>query len=201
MDYLNSIQCKTEPFAATAGIELFLSQAIRDSIEKLSHSIRLDAGLHVVVGADGSGKTTLLNQLSEKFSADNRIVVLALNNPQFSNRQQFLTTIAGAFKTIKPPSGVDDNKFQEAFNSFFHKQCQQENKTVLLLIDDAHNLPVYCLQALDAFYAHHTDSRRFLQTVIFGKPSIQKKINSIKTLDSRVVFTVTLKPFSFKDSN
>ena len=126
MDYLNTIQCKKEPFADSSGEDLYLSQPIREAFEKLTHSIRLGAGLHIAIGANGSGKTTLLTQLSEKFSADKNTVVLTINNPHFSNLQQFLTAIAGVFKTIKSSSGMDDIKFQEAFNTFFHKQCLHE---------------------------------------------------------------------------
>ena len=200
MDYLNSIHCNKEPFAATSGKDSYLNKPFHEALEKLTHSIRLGAGLHVVVGANGSGKTTLLEQLSEKFSGDKNTIVLSINNPQYSNLPQFLITLAGAFKTIKPPSGMEDKKFQEAFHTFFHKQCLQEKKSVLLLIDNGHILPDFCLQALNALYNHHTDCRRMLQTVICGDPSLQKKIKSIIEINSRVVFTIPLKSFSFKET-
>jgi general secretion pathway protein A len=200
MDYLNSIQCKKEPFAASSDEDLYLSQPVRKGFVKLTHSIRLGAGLHVVVGSKGFGKTTLLGQLSQKFSADKNTIVLTIKNPQYSNLQQFLTALAGSFKTIKAPSGIDDNKFQEAFNTFFHKQCLQEKKKVLLLIDNGQNLPDFCFQALNNLYDHHKDCQRMLQTVICGEQSLQKKIKSISELNSRVVFTIFLKPFSFKES-
>ncbi len=200
MDYLNTIQCKKEPFAANTGEDIFLSQPIRDSFEKLTHSIRLGAGLHIVIGDDGSGKTTLIRQLSDKFSGDKNTIVLCINNPQFSNLQQFLTTLAGAFKTIKPPSSVGDKKLQQAFNSFFLKNCQQAKKNILLLIDNGHMLPEFCFQALAALYDSHTDCRRLLQTVICGETSLQKNIKSSDSLNSRIVFSVSLKPFSFKET-
>ena len=200
MDYLNSIHCNKEPFAATSGKDSYLNKPFHEALEKLTHSIRLGAGLHVVVGANGSGKTTLLEQLSEKFSGDKNTIVLSINNPQYSNLPQFLTTLAGAFKIIKPPSGIEDKKFQEAFNTFFHKQCLQEKKSVLLLIDNGQTLPDFCLQALNDLYNHHTDCRRMLQTVICGDPSLQKKIKSINEINSRVVFTIPLKSFSFKET-
>ncbi|MDX2432993.1 MAG: AAA family ATPase [Desulfobacterales bacterium] len=200
MDYLNSIHCNKEPFAATSGKDSYLNKPFHEALEKLTHSIRLGAGLHVVVGANGSGKTTLLEQLSEKFSGDKNTIVLSINNPQYSNLPQFLTTLAGAFKTIKPPSGMEDKKFQEAFHTFFHKQCLQEKKSVLLLIDNGQTLPDFCLQALNDLYNHHTDCRRMLQTVICGDPSLQKKIKSIIEINSRVVFTIPLKSFSFKET-
>jgi len=200
MDYLNNIQCKKEPFAASSGKDLYLSQPIREAFEKLIHSIRLGAGLHVVVGNNGTGKTTLLGQLSEKFSADKNTVVLTVNNPQFSNLQQFLTALAGAFKTLKLPSDADNKKLQNGFNAFFHKQCLQQKKNVLLLIDNGHALPDFCLQALDDLYDYHADCRRMLQTVICGEPSFQKQIKSLKEIKNRVVFTITLKSFHFKEA-
>ncbi len=200
MEYLNSIGCKQEPFAATADEELFLSQPLRDTLEKITHSIRLGAGLHIVTGQDGSGKTSLLDQLSDKFNTDKNTIILALHQPQFNKPEQFLTTLASAFKISKPTASETKIKQQEEFNVFFQKQCLQEKKSVLLLIDNGHTLPDFCLQALDALYGHHADCRRMLQTVICGESSLQKKIRSIKSLNSRVVFNTTLKPLSFKDT-
>jgi len=199
MDYLSSLQCKSEPFASSSGVETVVSRAARDSIEKLSHHINDGAGLQLIIGAAGSGKTTLLNQLSHKFSSDDKTVVLLLHNPQFRDLQQFFITVAGIFKTIKAPSGFDDDTFQKAFNNFFYKLCQQEKKTVLLLIDNGHDLPDFCLQALNSFYGHHPDCKRFLQTVICGEPSFQRKINADKTLSRRVVFTAAPEPFRFDE--
>jgi len=200
MDYLNSLQCKNDPFASPPGTEIFLTQSIRDAIGKLSHNIFLGAGLQLIVGPYGSGKSTILNQLSQKFSADSKTVVLLLPSPHFSSLQQFLITVTGVFKAIKPPQDVDDNTFQQAFIAFFIKLCQQEKKTVLLLIDNGQILPDFCLQAINSFYGHHPDCRRFLQTVICGDSTIQNKINADKAISSRVVFTATLKPFSFKET-
>lgn len=200
MEYFNSIQCTKEPFTVTAGEDLYLSQPIRDSLEKLTHSIHLGAGLHLVVGDEGTGKTTVLRQLSDKFSVDKNSIVLPIHNPRFSSLQQFLTTLAGVFRTIKPPAGVEDKKLQEAFNTFFQKQCLQAKKTVILLIDNGHNLPDFCLQALGNLYDHHPDCRRLLQTVICGDTSLQKNIKSLQGITDKVVFTVNLKPFGFKET-
>jgi len=199
MDYLASLQCKTEPFASSSGVEIVVSPAARDSIAKLSHYIRLGTGLQLIIGTAGAGKTTLLHHLAQQFSADDKTVVLLLSNPQFRDLQQFLITVAGIFKTIKAPSCFDDDIFQKAFNNLFYKLCKQENKTVLLLIDNGGDLPDFCLQALNSFYEHHPDCRRFLQTVICGEPSFQKKINENKALNSLAVFVTTPEPFSFKD--
>ncbi|MDX1775379.1 MAG: AAA family ATPase, partial [Desulfobulbales bacterium] len=200
MDFLNSIQCKKEPFASTAGEDLFISQPIRDSLEKLTHSIRLGGGLHVVVGREGTGKSTLVRQLSDKFKSDKNTIVLTISNPQFSNLQQFVTALAGAYKRIKLPPSADGKKLQQAFNSFFYKMCQQEKKTVLLLIDNGHTLPDFCLQALNELYDHLAEYRRQLQTVICGAKALQQRIKSIKSLHNRVVFTIDIKPFRFKDT-
>ena len=199
MDYLSNLQCKTEPFVSPSDSEIYLCQAVRDLTETLSHNIHLDAGLQLVIGAEGSGKTTLLNQLAQKFSADNKTAVLLISNPQFRDLQQFLITVAAIFKPINAPSGFDDNTFQKAFNSFFYKLYQQEKKIVLLLIDNAQNLPDFCLDALNSFYDYHPDCRRFLQTVICGEPSFQRNINANKALKSRVFLTTSPKPFNFKD--
>ncbi|MFC1826683.1 AAA family ATPase [Thermodesulfobacteriota bacterium] len=199
MDYLSSLQCKTEPFVSPPGSEIYLCEAVRDLTEKLSHNIHLGAGLQLVISAEGSGKTTLLNQLAQKFSADNKTVVLLISNPLFRDLQQFLITVAGIFKTINAPSGFDDNTFQKAFNSFFFKLYEQEKKTVLLLIDNGQNLPDFCLHALNSFYDYHPDCRRFLQTVICGEPSFQRKINTNKALNNHSFLATAPKPFNFKD--
>jgi hypothetical protein len=52
MNYLTSLKCKTEPFTSPSGKGIFLSQAVRDAFEKLSHNILLGAGLQLVIGAN-----------------------------------------------------------------------------------------------------------------------------------------------------
>jgi general secretion pathway protein A len=200
MNSLKSFPNKTEPFISSSGEKIFISQSVRDTFEKLSHNILSGTGLQLVIGAAGAGKTSLLNQLSQKFRADSKTVVLLLDNPQFSDLQQFLITLAGTFKTIKAPSAFDDILLQKAFNSFYYKLCLQEKKTVLLLIDNGQNLPDFCLNALNSFYDHHPDCRKMLQTVICGKNSLLRKINTNKSLRSHVHFATALKPLGFKDT-
>jgi len=199
MAYLSSLHYNTASLVSSTGLELYLSQANRDLIKKLSHNFHLGAGLQLVIGPYGSGKTTLLDQLAQKFRTDNKTVVLLLKNPQFQDLRQFLITVAGIFKTINAPFGFDDNIFQEAFNSFFYKLCKQEKKTVLLLFDNGQYIPDFCLQAINSFYAYHPDCRKYLQTVICGEPLLQKHIRSQKNLYNRVFFTATPEPFNFKD--
>jgi len=199
MDFISSPQCKTESFVSPSDSEIYLCQAVRDLTEKLSDNIQHGAEYQFVIGAEGSGKTTLLNQLAQKFSADNKTVVLLVCKPQFKDLQQFLITVAGIFKTLNAPAGFDDNTFQKAFNSFFYKIIKQEKKKVLLLIDNGQNLPDFCLHALNSFYDYQPDCRRFLKTVICGEPLFQRKINANKALNERNFLTTTLEPFSFRD--
>jgi len=200
MDYLNTIHCKKEPFLDTPGADFFQSQRFRESLEKLTHSIRLGAGLHIVLGEGGTGKSTIIKLLQDKFGADQNMAVIHIQNPQLSAVEKFHSTLAGVFKGYKPAPGTSDKKQQEGFNTFLHKNCLAKKKTILLLIDEGQIIPDYCLEALDSFYEFHQDCRRFLQTVICGQPPLQKKIKSIKNLHSRAAFTITLKKFSFKET-
>ena len=200
MDYLNSIQCKKEPFADMQSADFFQSQSFQKSFEKLTHSIRLGAGLHTVLGEDGTGKSTLIKLLLDKFGSDNTIAVIHIQNPEFSDLGKFYATLADVFKGYKPAPDTGDNKPQEEFNSFIQKNCLANKKNLLLLIDEGQTIPDFCLQALDNFYGFHPDCRRLLQTVICGEPPLQKKIKSIKTLQSRASFTISLKYFSFKET-
>ncbi len=199
MDNQNSIPRKTELFLAPPGSKIYLCRAVRDLAETLSHNMHRGAGVQLVTGAAGSGKSTLLNLLAEKFGADSNVVVLLLRNPVFTDLQHFLITVAGTMKHINAPAGFDDNTLQSAFNSFFLKLYRQEKKIVVLLIDNGLDLPDFCFQALRSFYDYHPDSRRFLQTVICGEPSLQKKINAAGLTGSHVFLTATPGPFSFQD--
>jgi general secretion pathway protein A len=200
MDYLKSIHCKKEPFATTSSADLFLSQRFRESFEKLSHSIRLGAGLHTVLGDDGTGKSFLIKLLLDKFGKDQSTEIIHISDPKFSGVDKFYNSLAGIFKGYKATAGASDKKLQEEFNTFIHKHCLAKKKSILLFIDDGQDIPDFCLQALDNFYDFHTDCRRFLQTVICGQPALQKKIKSIKSLNGRAALTVTLKKFNFRET-
>jgi general secretion pathway protein A len=200
MDYLNSIHCQKEPFVNVPGVDFFQSQRFRESHEKLTHSIRLGAGLHIVLGDDGTGKSTILKLLHDKFKADQNMAIVQILDPQFTTVEKFYTTLASVFKGYEPAPDNNDNKQQEGFNNFLHKNCLAKKKTILLLIDEGQTIPDFCLAALDSFYEYHPDCRRFLQTVICGQAPLLKNIKSIKNLHARAPFTVTLKKFSFKET-
>ena len=200
MDYLNSIQCKKEPFADTQSADFFQSQSFRESFEKLTHSIRLGAGLHTVLGEEGTGKSILVKLVQDKFGSDNNLAVIHIQSPRFSEVDEFYAAFADVFEGYEPAADTTDKKPQEEFNSFIHKNCLANKKSILLLIDEGQTIPDFCLQALDSFYEFHPDCRRFLQTVICGQPALQKKIKSIQTLQSRIGLTISLKKFSFRET-
>lgn len=199
-NYLINLKCKTEPFVSHKGSRIYICRAIKNLTATLSRNISQNAGLQYVIGEGGAGKTTLLNELVQKFSEDKNTVVLLIEDPRFKNLEEFLISLAGIFQTIKAPLGFDDNTFQMAFASYFYKLCLRENKTVLLLIDNGQNLPDFCLDALNVFYDHHQDYRRFLQTVICGEVALQLKINAKNALKSKVFFNSLIEPFKFADT-
>ena len=80
-------------------------------------------------------------------------------------------------------------------------QLANEDKRVLLCLDEAQAMPVETLEALRLLTNLETEKRKLLQIVLFGHPELNRKLEleSIRQLAQRITFHYHLGPLSRDD--
>ena len=170
MEYFNILSLTKEPFSNSPDPEFFFhSRNHLDCLQKLELSLLLRRGLNVIIGDVGSGKTTLCRQLIRRFSQKVEIETHLILDPLFLNASEFLATVTEMFTGKKPPVGSNDWQIKEQIKQHLFRKGVDENKTIVLIIDEGQKIPAFCLEILREFLNYETNEYKLLQIVIFAQ--------------------------------
>lgn len=91
--------------------------------------------------------------------------------------------------------------FQDTLTNFEKYLLEQFEKgiTQVLLIDEAQNLPYDALKTINHLFNFSTPNQFLIQIALFGQPELQKRIQSFKSLASRMS-PARLRPFERKET-
>lgn len=205
MDYFKILNLYKEPFSNSPEPEFFFQSTEHLAcLQQLELAIRLRRGLNVVMGEVGTGKTTLCRQLILRFaeSEDDRngIETHLLLDPSFSNPREFLTTVAITFGMSG--SGMEESEWQlkEYIKKYLFHKGVDENKTIVLIIDEGQKLPEFCLEALREFLNYETNEFKLLQIVIFAQNEFRQILKTHANFADRVNRYSFLKPLNFRET-
>lgn len=203
MDYFRILNLSREPFSNSPEPEFFFpSDKHISCLQQLELSIRLRRGLNVVMGDVGTGKTTLCRELILRFSEteqDRRdIQTHLLLDPAFSVPREFLATVANTFGLS---AGADDSEWQlkENIKNDLLRKGVEENKTVVLVIDEGQKLPEFCLEILREFLNYETNQKKLLQIVIFAQNEFRDMLKARANFADRINLLYDLKPLNYSE--
>ena len=189
--YLYHYGIKELPFTLTPNTSYFFGlPSHKEAIEVLSLALKTGEGFIKVTGEVGTGKTLicrkLLNELPEHF------VTAYIPNPYLSPAE-LRRAVANELNVP-----LTDHSDQQEFTQRIQQrliQIHQDNKGVVLLIDEAQALPVESIESLRLMTNLETESKKLLQVVLFGQPELDEKLNlpELRQLKQRITFSYNLK--------
>lgn len=194
MSYLPALQLDLEPFSTSPDPAFFYRSAGHyAALNRLEIAIRLRRGLSLVFGDVGTGKTTLLRTLLQNFGQDEDDFELhMILNPSYKSEYQFLNHLTKIFG-ISPffRSAVDH---RDAIEKYLFQRRVEENKTVVLLIDEGQKLTDPCLETLRTILNYETNEQKMLQLVIFAQMELLPRVKKIKNLMDRASLKCMISP-------
>ncbi len=203
MEYYNILNFKKEPFSNSPEPEfLFSSPQHTECLQKLELSVRLRRGLNVVIGDIGTGKTTLcrklLQNLSPTVAEPTEIETHLLLDPSFDSAVEFLQTICAML-------GIEDARYEqsewqlkEKIKNYLFIKGVDEDKIVVLVIDEGQKISGDCLEILREFLNYETNDFKLLQIIIFAQKELQTILAKRPNLADRINVFYYLKPLNFK---
>lgn len=129
-------------------------------------------GLMAVTGMIGSGKTISLNKLKETLSKEGKVIVSQSRCVEKS-KVQISTLIAAVFYDIKNEKFIVPSRELRERN--LRTLMRIERKPVVLIIDEAHDLPKSTLKGLKQLIESVNDriSPASLSVILVGHPKLQ----------------------------
>ncbi len=182
---------KRKPFQLLPNPDFFFRSKKHDiALTYLEYGIYERAGFIVITGEIGTGKTTLLNYLLRTSKKDLPIIYLSQT---YLNPEDFLRIICQELSL--PYEGRKKSELIELFGTFLVDQFKKD-RYVILIIDEAQNLPLETLEELRMLSNLDAGSENLLQIILVGQPLLREKLRgeSLKQLAQRVEVSYHLGP-------
>jgi len=205
MEYFNLLHFKKEPFSNSPEPEfLFAAPQYNACLQMLELAIRLKRGLNIVIGDVGTGKTTMCRKLIQNLSAPSpadspEIDTFLLLDPVVESSYVFVKTVAGILGIADITPEDSEWHLKEKIKKFLFEKGVDEQRIIVLIIDEGQKIPDECLEILREFLNYETNSSKLLQIIIFAQPELEKSLAARANLLDRVNYLNHLKPLTFRE--
>lgn len=192
--YLRSCGFTDAPFRLSPDPEFFFPARPHIAAKKvLAYAINNDEGFMVLIGPAGSGKTLTLRMLLQEIGDDKVTAVIV--SP--------LVSPAGLLRLLLAELSIQAGDQEES--AVLLKRFQQvllelaaEQKEVLIIIDEAQNIPIETLEQLRMLSNIETDSKKLLQIILAGQPELDDLLQDprLGQLRQRIMVWERLRTFT-----
>lgn len=202
-DYLSRLGIKENPFSLSPDINYFFpSKNHIAAKESIKFAINRGEGFIVLIGQAGTGKTLLLNLILNELPENKVFSVVFTPN----------LTIEGMLQLI-----LEDlkNKFPEVIKEVPHQLPQlhkifqelliylaNEGKDLLIVIDEAQNVPRETLEGLRLLSNIETGKKKLLQILLSGQLELDKLLSdpTLHQLYQRITVREELRPLTIEET-
>ena len=144
--YKNFYNLSQNPFQLNANLDFFFNSAGHKRAKAyLRYGLVQGEGFVVVTGVPGTGKTMLVKELFESLKQDKDIIIGLMVTSQLGAED----TLRMLSSTFNVSYEINDNKaiLLSRLENFF-KENARRGKRVLLVVDEAQNLPKQSIEEL-----------------------------------------------------
>jgi len=193
MSYYKILGLDREPFSTSPDPQFFYhSSSHNTALKRLEIAIRLRRGLCLILGDVGTGKTTLSRTLLQAFKDENDFIFHMILDPGFKSEFQFLFHLVKMFNIVPEFKSTID--FKEALEKYLFQKGVEENKTIILLIDEGQKITQENLEVLRTLLNYETNEYKLLQLVIMAQVELLPRVTRVRNFIDRVALKYTINP-------
>jgi putative secretion ATPase (PEP-CTERM system associated) len=192
--YTDYYKLKSLPFQLTPDPRFFFgSSGHNGAMAYLTYGLSQSEGFIIITGDVGAGKTTLVSYLLSTLDPETyvwaRVVTTQLQ------ADDMLRMVASSFAL--PTDGADKATLLGRVQAFL-EQNHVAGKRVLLVVDEAQNLPVPALEELRMLSNFQVGERTPLQCLLLGQPQFRAVLGArdLDQLRQRVIASYHLGPLN-----
>ena len=176
--------------------KVYMSESHQEALSILRYGVIDRKGFLLLTGGVGTGKTTLLQLLVK--SIDTKVHVCLIANPTLSLHDFYYYISA---KLGLNEYGGNKAKFMLEF-AVFVQQCRVANERVLLVIDEAHVLPVELLEEIRLLSNQEYQEFGVMSIFLVGQPELNDRLSHERLLPlrQRIGIRFHLQPFSANET-
>ncbi|BAW80955.1 secretion ATPase [Candidatus Nitrosoglobus terrae] len=181
-----------KPFQLSADPRFFYGSTVhKRAMSYLRYGLMQGEGFIVITGSVGAGKTMLARTLVSEL-ADNSTVVAQVVTTQLE-ANDMLRIVAASYGLAQ--EGVTKATLLKAIESFLISKAR-EGKRVLLLVDEAQNLPPDSLEELRMLSNFQVRERALLQCFLLGQDEFRQTLalENMEQLRQRIIVAYHLNP-------
>ncbi|MEK7238650.1 MAG: AAA family ATPase, partial [Nitrospirota bacterium] len=193
MDYLNFFGFKEDPFKLTPDPAYFYpSSSHNEGLLLMDYSIQQKEGFLLIIGDPGTGKTTLLNVFLEKWKLKAETAIIL--TPRLSPEEFLISVVDDLNINLE---NRNKNEIIKALRDFMIKKSI-EDKRIVIVVDEAQNLPDETLEELRLLSNLETDKDKLIQIILTGQPELESKLMTerLRQLNQRITTRIHLKRFN-----
>jgi general secretion pathway protein A len=187
-NYLSFFNLNEDPFKITPDVEYFFMSPIHhEALMSLNYLLSSGEGFAVIIGEPGTGKTITIRKFINELPKNVEYAYILF--PNLSPEEMF--------KAILEDFGISYNE-RSSKNKLFSKlkdflvEKRKEGKKVLIIIDEAQNLPIETLEELRILSNLETEKDKLIQFILLGQPELEHKLESpqLRQLKQRITLMV-----------
>jgi len=193
MNFFEYYGLKEDPFKVTPDPGYFFpSSNHEEAYNSLEYAVEKKEGFCLITGEPGTGKTTVLKVFIEKWKEKAKIALIL--TPRLSPEEFLLCLLDDLNVKCAKKNKAD---LLKAFRDFLLKKHKGECP-VIIIVDEAQNLPDETLEELRLLSNLETDKDKLLQVFLAGQPELKQKLSqeNLRQLNQRISVRAVLPPLT-----
>lgn len=184
----------TKPFSLSPDPRFFFgSSGHKRAMSYLRYGISQGEGFIVITGGIGTGKTTLVRNLFAELDKESIIAAQLVSTNLTPD--ELIKMVSAAFGL--PYEGLAKVSLLQQLETFL-RRAEAQGKRVLLVVDEAQNLPAETVEELRMLSNFQGENRSLIQSFLLGQDEFRHTIQSpgMEQLRQRIIASCHLSPLN-----